>query len=261
MLSIVSNLTEDGTNALNQISEDPPASNFTITIQSNNTTEKVISGAVANGMIRLNGADRVTIDGRSGGSGRYLRFRNTDLANPTFTFINDAILNTIKYCYIEGANAGTASGVILISTSTGITGNDNNTFDSNIIRDRSDAAGVPYTLIYASGTAGKENSALTFTGNEFFNFSNYGAYITATGCGDGMVFTNNAIYQTAPRASTMYGIYIGAGNGHTITGNSIGGSNAARTGAAMQTTGTTGQIYGLGIVYCQRNGQRWYRDR
>ena len=243
--SITGDLTEPGTFALNQFNEEPLNSNFTLTVQPDGTTERLISGTVANGMIRLDGADRVTIDGRSGGSGRYLRFRNTNTSNPTFTFLNDATSNTIRNCHIEGASTGTTSGVILFGTTTALVGNDNNTLTQNIIRDRSDATGVPYNLIYSLGTTGKENSGLTFTENEFLNFSNYGINISSTGNGDGMALTNNSIYQTAPRASTLYGINILAGNGHTISGNNFGGSNATRTGAALQTTGTTGQIYGI----------------
>ncbi|MEI6900891.1 MAG: hypothetical protein WCL00_13515, partial [Bacteroidota bacterium] len=72
----------------------------------------------------------------------------------------------------------------------------------------------------------------------------YGIYLSSTGNGDGMNISNNSIYQTAARASTFYGMYILAGNGHTISGNSFGGSNASRTGAATQTSGVYG-IYGI----------------
>ncbi len=239
--NITANLTEPGTVALNQFNESPVNSNFTLTIQPDGTTERLISGAVANGMIRLDGADRVFIDGRYNYAGRYLRFRNTNTSNPTFTFLNDATNNTIRNCYIEGAN--TSTGVVLFSTTTGSVGNSNNAIISNIIRDRSDAAGVPYILLYSAGTSGKENTSLTIDGNEFFNFTNYGIYFT-TGTGDGMNISNNSIYQTASRASTFYGINISAGNGHTISGNSFGGSNASRTGAATQTTGAYG-MYGI----------------
>jgi len=242
--NITADLVEPGTVALNQFSESPLNSNFTLTIQPDGTTERLISGAVANGMIRLDGADRVSFDGRFNYSGRYLRFRNTNTSNPTFTFLNDATNNTIRNCYIEGANTGSSSGVIVLSTTSGLLGNSNNTITSNIIRDRSDAAGVPYTLIYSSGTTAKENASLTISGNELFNFTNYGIYLTSTGNGDGMNISNNSIYQTASRTSTFYGINVSAGNGHTISGNSFGGSNASRTGAATQTTGAYG-MYGI----------------
>ena len=245
--NITADLTEPGTVALNQFNENPFNSSFTLTIQPGDATEKVISGAVATGMIRLDGAHRATIDGRFSGSGHYLRFRNTNTSNPTFTFLNDATYNTIKYCYIEGANTGSSSGVIVFSTTTGSTGNGFNTINSNIIRDCSDASGVPAVLLYSSGTLGKENAYQTISGNEFFNYSDKAISLTSTGNGDGMNISDNSIYQTASRTTTLYGISIAAGNGHTISGNSFGGSNASRTGAATQTTGSYQSIYGISL--------------
>ena len=142
IITIAGDLTEDGTNALNQWAEDG-VGNYTVTIQSDSATLRTISGAVANGMIRLNGADRVTFDGRVGGAGQFLRFRNTNTSNPTFTFLNDATNNTLDSCLIEGNNTVTTSGTIVFSTSTGTLGNSNNTIIRSDIRDRSDITLVP----------------------------------------------------------------------------------------------------------------------
>ncbi|TSA27959.1 MAG: hypothetical protein D4R67_05050, partial [Bacteroidetes bacterium] len=249
VIQVLSNLTEDGTNALNQLNEDPPGSNFTVTIQPGDATVKLISGAVANGMIRLDGADRVTIDGRSGGSGMYLRFRNTNTSNPTFTFLNDATSNTIRNCYIEGANSGSSSGVIVFSTTTGLVGNDNNTLTQNIIRDRSDATGVPYSLIYSSGTALKENSGITISDNELLNFSNNGIIVTSTGNGDSWTITGNSFYNTlsTPPSTAQYSVYFYPGvvsNGNSISNNFIGGSSASCGGSAWVNSGAV-SFYGI----------------
>ena len=67
--NITSDLAEDGTNALNQWTESG-VGNYTLTIKSNGATLRTISGNVATGLIRLDGADRVTIDGSISGSGR-----------------------------------------------------------------------------------------------------------------------------------------------------------------------------------------------
>ncbi len=150
-VTILGDITEDGTNELNQWLEEG-GSGYTLTIKPSDATEKVISGAVANGMIRFSGADRVIIDGRYGGSGRYLRFRNTNTSNPTFTFINDATGITLQYCYIEGSSTSTSNGIIFFSTGIS-TGNDNNTITQNIIRDRSDVLAVPYNAVYSTGSA------------------------------------------------------------------------------------------------------------
>src|SRR5205823_2041250 len=88
-LTITGNLNEDGTNALNQWLEKAPGS-FTITIMPDGSTERVLAGSASAGLIVFNGADRVKIDGRWAGSGRYLRLRNRNAAVATIVFQNDA---------------------------------------------------------------------------------------------------------------------------------------------------------------------------
>ena len=174
-VTILGDLTEDGTNALNQWAEDG-VGGYTVTIVSDGAL-RTISGAVANGMIRLNGADRVTFDGRVGGVGQFLLFRNTNTSNPTFTFLNDATNNTIESCLVEGANTSTTSGTILFSTSTGTLGNSGNTIHLCDIRDRSDAAGVPANGVYSSGSAGAPNGTNTVSGCNVFNWTNAGVLV------------------------------------------------------------------------------------
>ena len=61
-INIISDLSETGAEALNQWSETG-AGNYTLTIQPDAASPRLISGNVLAGMIRLNGADRVRIDG------------------------------------------------------------------------------------------------------------------------------------------------------------------------------------------------------
>jgi len=177
-------LTESGTNALNQTAEEG-VGGYTITISSNSATLRTISGAVANGMIRLNGADRVAFDGRVGGVGQFLLFRNTNISNPTFTFLNDSTNNTIESCLVEGANTTVTSGTIVFSTTTGTLGNSGNTIHNCDIRDRSDAAGVPANAVYSSGSAGAPNGTNTISACNVFNWTNGGVLVTAAGAGNG----------------------------------------------------------------------------
>lgn len=239
--NIIVNITSDtiwenGAVALNQTNEGG-VGNYTIKIQPANATPKLIFGTVANGMIRLDGADRVTIDGTSGGSGMYLRFRNSNTSNPTFTFINGATNNTITNSIIEGATTSTSNGVIFFSTSTASTGNSNNTITNDSIRSTlSDL--VPANLIYSSTTTGLLNSNNTITNNHLVNFTITGVSVTATN-GDSWNVSNNYIYQTAARITALKGISILTGlngKGHIVNGNSIGGSNSARGGNAFATT-------------------------
>jgi len=245
ILSVISDLTEDGTNALNQWMEDG-VGNYTVTVQPSNNTMRLVSGAVANGMIRLNGADRAVVDGRSGGSGRYLRFRNTNTSNPVFTLMNDATNNTIRSSYIESPN--TSTGIILFSTTTGTTGNNNNTITDNVVRERTDVLGVPAYMIYSSGTSGKDNASNTISNNEIANFSSYGVYLS-TGSGDSWTVSGNSFYNNlaTPPSTTQYAIYFAQGSSsvnNLISGNFIGGQSANCGGGYWVNSGAV-SFYGI----------------
>jgi len=164
--NITSDITdEDGTVALNQWSE-AGAGNYTVTIQPSSAsssptyTVKTISGSYSGGLIRLNGADRVNIDGRISGDGNYLTFSNTSTAanSAAFHLISlgaglGAENNTIRNCNISaGSNSETSTFGIYVggtSVSTSGTGadNDNLSIIDNIIT-------KAYFAIYARGVSG-----------------------------------------------------------------------------------------------------------
>lgn len=239
-LTIVSDLLEDGTNGINQWSEGG-AGNYTLSIVPDGTTERLVVGSSTTGLIRLNGADRVKIDGRFSGSGRYLRFRNRAQAGVTFMLQNDAHRDTISYCFIEGVNNTT--GTILFGTSNiiGGTGNDSNGVNNCVIRDTlgTTTGNIPNTGLSSSGSSGLENSENTINNNEFFNFGFNGLNLNATGTGDNWKINNNTFYQTAIRSNSFKVILVTAGNNQTITGNSIGGAANDRSGAPFQTNTTS----------------------
>jgi hypothetical protein len=238
-ITITGDLTEDGTTGLNQWLEEGGGSNpapYSVTIQPADATMKIISGAVANSLIRLNGSDRVTIDGRFAGAGRFFTFRNTTAGQPTILFINDASNNTVRNSIIEGAVSGGTNGVVFISTGV-TTGNDNNTITDNRIRDRSDADGVPFTLLYAQGSSSSvANSNNTVSNNEVLNFVTYGIYCGSDASNENWTVTGNEIYQTVQRTSGMVGIYFNGGGSSLISENKIHDLNSTLgvTGIAVQ---------------------------
>ena len=254
ILQITQNLSESGVNALNQWLEFG-AGNYTINIVPSSASEKLISGSVANSMIRFNGNDRVTIDGNNGldaAGTKYLRFRNTNGTNPTFSFFNDSRRNTITNCYIESnnANVSTAPGTILFGTTTLSDGNDSNTISDCDIRDNSDASGTPAIAIFSSGSTGtvaQGNSNNTITGCNIYDFFlNGGTAVAAVYMNTGTTawtITNNNIYQTTTRTTTVSsGMNIiimtnSLGDGFNISGNNIGGS-APNCGGAPWTMNT-----------------------
>ena len=258
---ITSDMTEDGTNQLNPFNETGPGG-YTLTIIPSSASMKTISGTVANGMIRFSGSRRVIIDGNAGlttnlslnGENRagtkYLTFRNLNTANPTFTFINDAVGNTIKDCIIESNNAGTASGTILFSTTTGTQGNDSNVIRECDIRDRSDLAGTYANGIYSSGSTTTLNHYNNFNRiikcniyNNFVNTAATTAGIFLTSGSSNWTIDSNSFYQTVSRDVTVSATYVGVYSASTlnmgldVTNNFFGGTAPSCGGSAMTYTG------------------------
>jgi len=91
---IAGDMTEPGTNALNQWDETGTG-NYTVAIASDGSAHNITGTAVTSGspMININGADRFTISGGTG-SQRLLTFRNTNATaantGATFQFTNGA---------------------------------------------------------------------------------------------------------------------------------------------------------------------------
>ncbi len=224
VINITSDLTEDGSVRLNEFpSNDYPLA--TVTIQPASAAMRTISGTAPSGLITLNGADRVTIDGRSGGTSRYLTFRNSSTASTasTILFVNDASSNTVRSSIVEGASTGSlyaAIGVIAFTTGA-VTGNDNNLVTDCQVRDLSSVAGVPQILIGSAGSSlAVSNSGNTISNNDLFNFDLVGIYTDPVGS-DSWTISGNNIYEVNPGISNVYGIEFWGTGTNVITGNSI----------------------------------------
>ena len=158
------------------------------------------------GVIELNGADNVTIDGdnpNTSGTNRNLTIYSNASATTTYTSViriatsaaapySDANNITIKNCIINGSAVGRN-----ISTATSTTGSENTTFG-----------------IYAGGNGGATISAITSVTT---NTSASGTTI------NNFIVDNNEINQCA-RALVFNGAAATVSNGVTITNNLIGGA-------------------------------------
>ena len=254
LVNITSDLAEDGTNALNQWTESG-VGNYTLTIAPDAATLRTVSGNAAGGLIRLNGADRVTIDGSSSGAGVYLSFINTNTGGATgtaFTFLNGASNNTIRYCDVEGS-ANATNGVILFGTSTAAGGNSNNNINNSTIV-ATVGANTGITAFYSGGTVGKENAGDTIANNAISNYRDRGLDISATGS-TGWTISGNSFFNGAisgsvnyPAASALHGIRILGGSGYAILNNSIGGDEALTLGPDAVYASTLGNVSFQGIL-------------
>jgi hypothetical protein len=217
------------------------------------TTAGTTTGTVDNTpLIKFDGVDNLIFDGREGGTGTTIAdnkwtISNTYYRGTTFTFINDAIGNTLKYCNIQGANYLVASGTIMFAgtTANGV-GNDTNTIDHCAIYD---GATKPNTAIYSFGRSGAAaNSENIISNNHIYNFNSRFSQPTTSGINlaaysSVWTITGNSFYQTSANSAstytvTVYGIRIAGVYGHTIAGNYIGGSLPNCGDAAWTADGT-----------------------
>lgn len=227
-------------------------------VSSNLTT----SGSSATQIISLNGIDRLTLDGRPGGSGSTIRWviANTSTSGQVIAFNNDATYNTLEYIQVEGVNTttvGTAtytnSGLIAFGNTAPAVGNEYNTIEYCTIKD---GATQPICGIYSLGntTASRGNTNNVVANNNIYNIwaAGTGTYNIMIGIyNSAWKIRNNSIYQTASRASTgagaHYGIYIDAATGSgidfAITGNYIGGTAPLCASTAWTKTGTVGTTF------------------
>jgi trimeric autotransporter adhesin len=273
-INITGDLTaETGTVALNQWAENGTGGTYSVSIVPSAATTRTISGSsAAASLIRLDGADRVTIDGRFAGAGRFLLFRNTSNSAPTIGLINDAKNNTIRSSVIESGNTATSTtlgGTIFIGTTTGTDGNDNIAITDNDIKDRSDVAGTSNFAINCVGTntaITQYNNNITISDNlihDWFlvNGGNQSAINVGTG-NSNFTISGNSIYQTATRTNTASGAStraininfastVNSNGGHNIFNNFIGGTAAGATGSDMTLTvsgaGTTHNFLGISM--------------
>jgi len=203
---------ETGLNALNQWPEDP-SGNFTLTIRPGGNAARIVSGTFAGGLIRLNGADRVTIDGLNA-DGNSLTMSNTATTNPSATIqlLPTGVLNagasnnTIRNLNIVGgANTVGVDGIALsgATLNTGGADNDGNTLSGNTIT-------KVHRAIYARGLTSPASAAT-----------------------DGLVISNNTLGPVAQGADSigLNGVYLFGAINPTVSGNTVRSINALATAA------------------------------
>ncbi len=206
-----------------------------------------ITSASATGTLSIDNGSYITIDGRPGGVGttKDMTIANTSTSGYALQFVNDASNNLVHYAVIRGVATGTTNGVVVFRSTTGSTGNDNNTIDNSDVRD---GATTPANAIYASGSSTNTNDNNTISNSNIFNFFSAGSasngILLSTGS-NGWTISGNHFYQTAARTSTASNQHTAinisntSGNGHLVSANNIGGSSPSTLGAAWTLSNTT----------------------
>ncbi|HLB37790.1 MAG TPA: DUF11 domain-containing protein [Gemmatimonadales bacterium] len=231
-LNIVSDLAgETGTHALNQWAEDG-VGGYTLTIAPTGAP-RTISGTTtgSTGLIRLNGADRVTIDGSlSAGTDRSLTITTGNSSGVVIwissaSASNGAGNNTVKNCIISGSTGVAAVAGILTGGSTFGTSadapNSNNTIQNN-------------QMFRAQNALYLRGNDTTFDQNWLVSGNSFGSTVAADkhtyrgmliGNAQDFVVSDNVItgvVSTSTSTATMSGIQVALGiNGGSILRNRI----------------------------------------
>lgn len=249
-ITITGNTTETATASLNA-SGSGSASYASLIIQPGGGASRTISGSINGGLITLNGADGVNIDGlNSNGNSLTIENSNTGTSASALIFTNGSTNNTITKCDIKGSNASTTTythGVVTFSS--GINNNIQITY-CNIGPSGSNRPSR--SIVSGAGT----NTSITIDNCHIFDFSGgagtgindrHSAVYLYYGTSSQWTITNNSIYQTSTRnlltAGIVSAIYIRSGDGYTISNNYIGGSEPECGGSAMTYTGDIKEFY------------------
>ncbi|MBU2650903.1 MAG: T9SS type A sorting domain-containing protein [Bacteroidetes bacterium] len=235
-ISIVDNLVETETAEL-RYSGYSSSSYTSVSIQPSGGAARSISCDLDDELIYLYGADNVTIDGlNTEGNSLTIENANTGTSATCLYLYSSADNNTITNCTLKGSTTNTSSGIIRIRT-----GGNNNEISGCIIGPS--GSNLPVNHIMVDGESVTNPSSVTINNNEFYDHFNASSFTRSIYCreADEVTITNNHFYQTAARtfsSSNSYcEIYIISGyDGHTITGNYLGGSSSSCGGSAMDIT-------------------------
>ncbi len=239
-VTVVSSHNEPGTYSLETIGYSPANSNFPLYISPFDASEKVLTCNSNNDLIKFEGANYVTIDGRLNktGTDKFLKFIQPDNSRTAFTFSNNAHNIIVRNSIIEGSADIIPKGVIKFASGYDANGdlvkdadecNKDITILNNTIQKNTN---MPKNMIYSGGSWTPTRN-ITIQGNEISNFELRGIWVTETGNGNSWTISDNTMFndQTGfAYTENQTAIAIEAGEAHVISGNVIGGSTADQTG-------------------------------
>ena len=232
----------------------------TLTIKPAAGITPVITGSNANGIIKLSGADYVTIDGSNtvGGTTRNLTLINTSSNTTTSTIVwlasasasNGATNNSVKHCTLTGNSPSTTFTALL---SSGIVAGDiaeaansNNTYQNNLINRCQTAIALVGATGNEQGNIINGNTTGSSTAGDKLGWSGIELYQQA----NAQVTDNTVFGVTSNNSTTALGIAVyGGASGITISGNKVydikntstsgWGSNGIYLGSSSTTANVT----------------------
>ena len=195
-------LAKTGVSEANRITLRPAAGN----------TGEIITANSTAGILVLNDADFITIDGRPGGIGSApdLKIENLSTSGTnsnTIYLLNGSSNNIVKYVHVLNFTQNAAGPRTISIGTTTSTGNNNNLITYNKIEGGRSGIGFP-------GTTATPNDSNTISNNEIFGWGYAGIWIVS---GTGNInIDSNKIYQTSGINSTIVsGIIMSTVSGAT----------------------------------------------
>jgi hypothetical protein len=256
--------------AVNTLTIRPDASTAApLLISSNNTTATMI----------LNGGSNVILDGRPGGSGtdKFLVIENTSStagsAGNALLLRNEATNNIVRYLDLRASNlnpannagtlvVGAVPGVVAIHSTSGTSGNDNNTITNCDIHAVGSSGNLLNVGVYAynnttvGSSANNDNNTITncnfysifhataataniniLVGNNNYNITNNSFYKSAAITYNYTAAATHRMLWITPNASAI------ASSGFNITGNFIGGTAPNCGGSAYAISGAVSHLF------------------
>ena len=260
-LQIISNITETSSASLNASLSG--SANYSKVLIYPTSAGLTISSATlgANSIIKLNGADKVTIDGRVNATGTTpsLTISNTSNTDPrVIEFINAAQDNNVQYLKMKGASTSATLGIINFSTTNTTVGNSGNTISYCDISGI-DNTNRPINAIYSAGTGGKENLQNTIRSNNIFNFLRPSADSFGINLGSNsseFTIRSNSFYEDVaafvPTSAANYiiiNIDYSSGKFHNISDNYIGGRAPLCGSSSAKWTKTNANTNNFTAIY------------
>lgn len=218
------------------------SSTNTLTIKPASGKTPVITGSSSVGIIKLNGADYVTIDGSNtaGGTTKDLSLINTSTNASTSTIVwlasvdasNGATNNAVKNCVFTG-NASTTTFTQLISSGSSVgsvaeAANNNNSYTNNSFTKAQTAIAVVGPTGNETGVVISNNTIGSTTAANKMGWSGIELYQQANA-----QVTGNTVFGVTTNSSLIIssGISVfGTANGITISGNTINDVKHTNTG-------------------------------
>ncbi|MBL7998849.1 MAG: immunoglobulin domain-containing protein, partial [Candidatus Kapabacteria bacterium] len=252
-VQVTSNLTEDGTHALNQWAESG-SGNYSLRIVPSSASNRTIEGVYpapnlstpSAGLIRFNAVDRVTIDGRFNGAGSFLTFRNNNITSlaaiSVIHFISAGVgqsceNDTVRNCNIQCATNFTTSptgtptyiGVYVGGTATTVTqfpSTTNTGFDhNNIVISNNDFSTLTHAVVARGFSPNNLINRLNISNNTFGSATNSQTVsvrgVDLTGCNNFTVHRNTFTNISSQLSTYMAGIDLAQWTSNGTVSNNI----------------------------------------